>query len=99
MASNEKNKNTYLDGETFDTKYYDWTCSKCNILVFGRNECCRKCFTRNPSLPVDLHGKIGSEHRSIHYSIHYSDWICPQCNFKIFGSKSECKKCHSKRPI
>ena len=35
-------------------RFYDWTCSKCNFLVFGNKRYCYKCNTRNPILPVNL---------------------------------------------
>ena len=50
----EQSMNMNYKISNISNRYYDWTCQKCNILIFGSKRFCYKCNTRNPYLPIDL---------------------------------------------
>lgn len=64
----------------------DWTCSRCNRLVFGRHDKCT-CGMKKPSS-----GASGAT------TMRPGDWIC-SCKFNNFGSRAVCKNCGNARVL
>eukprot|EP00927_Polykrikos_kofoidii_P036391 TRINITY_DN3072_c0_g1_i1.p1 TRINITY_DN3072_c0_g1~~TRINITY_DN3072_c0_g1_i1.p1 ORF type:complete len:869 (+),score=121.65 TRINITY_DN3072_c0_g1_i1:81-2609(+) len=66
----------------------DWICSKCDDLVFARNDRCRRCGNERP-LPA---------RQDSHPDMKEGDWMCPQCGDHVFRRNKACRRCGASQP-
>lgn len=66
----------------------DWNCPQCGDHQFGKNEECRKCGGRKPT--VATNNQVFKK----------GDWLCPnpECADVQFERNQECRKCGTAKP-
>ena len=77
LNSKIENKKISSPKKDNKVKYSDWSCLKCNLMIYGSKNECAKCFSKNPKILLGIESKIIP---NVNKKVYRDDWICPIIN-------------------